>query len=83
MTKINKKQIINGILMEYLKKKVGTTVNGLEILWTVRNHVDFQVYDDTILRYMRELRDNSMIGYECSCKMQSKYWINYVYSPEN
>lgn len=53
---------------------------GINMLHFIRQKTSFNsIYEDTILRYMRELKEYGFISYECVCKKESKYKLNNVY----
>ena len=75
----SKKQIIKERVTEYLQGFVGEEVYGVSIFLFACGGK--YTYPDTVFRYMREMREDKLIGYDCRDKMHSKYKINFVCQP--
>lgn len=60
------------LILAFLNNK--KTFNGIDLIRYVKEMTNKKhIYDDTVLRCLRHLREENQINYICICKKQSKY----------
>lgn len=70
---MSKKTFIKEEIIRYLAFLCKTEFSGLDMYRIITKRLGIQTYPDTIFRYMRELKEEGRIKFECVNKQKSLY----------
>ena len=70
---MSKKTFIKEEIIRYLTFLCKKEFSGLDMYRTISTNMGIQTYPDTIFRYMRELKEEGKINFECVNKQKSLY----------
>jgi len=71
MKQLPLKPKINRAILNFLEPfKVGDQLRSESVIKYCHKHIHRYIYGDTILRYMRQLRERGMINYTCISKSE-------------